>query len=188
MFRGFIEKYSINYLSRDQTALNISHLDTPKDGTNQSFAGDFSSGKVDVVRGEKNVGRLILAVALRARKTLCSYSDSAAPSIIVEIRENYDLIRDLRARGVRVRYITEITKENASYCTRMMSEIGAELRHIDSVRGNFTVTDTEYISIPQGLQEGKIPQQLIYSDLPELVEQNQFFFETLWSSAVPAEE
>jgi len=141
-----------------------------------------------VVRGEKNVERLILAVASRARKSICSYADSNAPSVIIELRENYDHIRDLHARGVRIRYITEVTKENAHYCARMMAELSAEVRHIDGVRGNFTVTDTEYISIPQRPKGGKIPRELIYSNLPELVEQNQFFFETLWSSSVPAED
>jgi hypothetical protein len=162
-------------------------LDTPKDGTNLSFASEFSSGRVDVIRGEKNVEQLILGVASRARQSICSYADASAPSIIIELRENYELIRDLKARGVRVRYITEITKENAQYCARMMAELSTEVRHIDSVRGNFTVTDTKFISIPQR-PGGKIAQELIYSNLPELVEQNQFFFETLWSSAIPADE
>ena len=70
----------------------------------------------------------------------------------------------------------------------MISELSAEIRHIDSVRGNFTVTDTEDISIPQREEGGKTAQELVYSNLPELVQQNQFFFETLWNSAVPAED
>ncbi len=106
----------------------------------------------------------------------------------MDSRENYHLMRELQSsRGVKLRYITEITKENAEYCKRMISELSAEIKHIDKVRGNFTVTDSEYISVPR-VGEGTVAQGVLYSNLAELVEQNQFFFETLWSSAIPAED
>ena len=143
---------------------------------------------MEVVRGEKKVKELIYEVASRANHSICSYAGAYSPAMITESQENYDLMRELHSsHDVKVRYITEITKENIQYCKRMMSELSAEIKHVDNVRGNFTVTDSEYISVP-ATGEGKIARDLIYSNLPELVEQNQFFFETLWSSAIPAEE
>src|SRR5215467_7278497 len=50
-----------------------------------------------------------------------------------------------RARGTRLRFITEITQENVSYVKEFI-EI-AELRHLDGVKGNFGVSDSEYIAI-----------------------------------------
>ena len=34
-------------------------------------------------------------------------------------------------RGVKFRYITEITKENISYCKQIIKEFDAEIRHLD---------------------------------------------------------
>ena len=44
-------------------------------------------------------------------------------------------------RGVKFRYITEITKDNLSYCKKIIKEFDAELRHLDKVKGNFEIND-----------------------------------------------
>ena len=41
----------------------------------------------------------------------------------------------MKERGVRIRYITEITKENVIYCKELMNF--SEVRHLDGVKGNF---------------------------------------------------
>ena len=42
---------------------------------------------------------------------------------------------DMKKRGVRFRFISEITKDNLQYCKEIM-KIG-EVRHLDEVKGNF---------------------------------------------------
>jgi hypothetical protein len=92
-------------------------------------------------------------------------------------------------RGVKFRYITEITKENISYCKQMIKEFNAELRHLDEVKGNFEVSDSgkEYIATAN-LQKAKPLKQLIYSNVKEIGEQQQYVFNTLWTKAIPSEE
>src|SRR5690348_4245219 len=88
---------------------------------------------------------------------------------------------DAQARGIRIRFITEITKDNLFYCKQLM-EIG-ELRHLDGVQGNFGVSETEYVAsavLDKGI--------LIYSNVKEIVKQGQFIFNTLWNQAIPAKE
>lgn len=46
---------------------------------------------------------------------------------------------DMKNRGVRLRFISEITKDNLQYCKELM-KIG-EVRHLDEVKGNFGVAD-----------------------------------------------
>jgi hypothetical protein len=46
--------------------------------------------------------------------------------------------------GSKIRYITEIKKINIKYCKEMM-KVG-QVRHLDGIRTNFVVTDTEYTS------------------------------------------
>ena len=95
-----------------------------------------------------------------------------------------------RRRGVNFRYITEVTKDNLSYC-KELSEF-AEVRHLNGVKGNFEISKIrikgewkgEYIATAT-LQEAEPVTQLIYSNVKEIVEQEQFVFDTLWDKAIP---
>ena len=95
-----------------------------------------------------------------------------------------------KRRGVNFRYITEITKDNLSYC-KELSEF-AEVRHLNGVKGNFEISKIrikgewkgEYIATAT-LQEAEPVTQLIYSNVKEIVEQEQFVFDTLWDKAIP---
>jgi signal transduction histidine kinase len=92
-------------------------------------------------------------------------------------------------RGVNFRYVTEITKDNIAYC-KELSEF-AEVRHLNGVKGNFEVSKNgikggkgEHIATAT-LQEAEPIAQLIYSNVKEIVEQQQFVFDTLWNKAIP---
>ena len=95
-----------------------------------------------------------------------------------------------KRRGVNFRYITEVTKDNLSYC-KELSEF-AVVRHLNGVKGNFEISKIrikgewkgEYIATAT-LQEAEPVTQLIYSNVKEIVEQEQFVFDTLWDKAIP---
>jgi two-component system sensor histidine kinase VicK len=73
-------------------------------------------------------------------------TDLNDPSIFVipnhPVTESYV---DMKNRGVRMRFISEITKENIQYCKELMKVV-TELRHLDEVKGNFGVADKKNIS------------------------------------------
>jgi signal transduction histidine kinase len=87
-------------------------------------------------------------------------------------------------RGISLRFIIEITKENLQYCKDLM-KITDELRHMDEIEANFGLSETEYLGSIT-LQEEAL--QATYSNVKEVVEQQQFIFDTLWSKATPAEQ
>ena len=65
----------------------------------------------------------------------------------------------------------------------------AEVRHLNEIKGNFEVSKKngvkgEYIATAT-LQEAEPIAQLIYSNVNEIVEQQQFVFDTLWNKAIP---
>jgi two-component system sensor histidine kinase VicK len=65
----------------------------------------------------------------------------------------------------------------------------AEIRHLDGVKGNFEVSDIkEYVAATTLQSANKPMPQLIYSNVKEIVEQQQYVFDTLWSRAIPSEE
>ena len=92
-------------------------------------------------------------------------------------------------RGVNFRYITDITKDNISYCKQIIKEFNAELRHLNAVKGNFEISDggKEYVATAS-LQKAKPLKQLIYSNVNEIGEQQQYVFDTLWNKAIPSEQ
>jgi two-component system sensor histidine kinase VicK len=110
-------------------------------------------------------------------------ANSTAPSIAMTIfRDAYE---DMKSRGVKIRWVTDITKDNLTYCKDLMQY--AEVRHINSLDENFRVSETEYIAATTTKEGLPIPK-LIYSNSKEIVGQQQYIFETLWDKAVPAEQ
>ena len=98
-------------------------------------------------------------------------------------------IKAKKDRGVKFRYITEVTKKNIGYCKEMIKYFGAEIRHLDNVKGNFEVSDDgkEYVATAN-LQEAKPLKQLIYSNVKEIGEQQQYVFDTFWNKTISFEE
>lgn len=90
---------------------------------------------------------------------------------------------DARERGVKIRYITEITKDNLAYC-KEITKI-AELRHFTRLKGSFAVSDTEYVA---GIKDDSNQfTSCIYSNVRQMVEHQRSVFEMFWHNAVPAE-
>ena len=92
---------------------------------------------------------------------------------------------DAKNRDVKLRYITEITTENISFCKELMKI--AEIRHLDGIKSNFMVSEGEYLA-PAASQViyGCVASQIIYSNEKEIVELQQYVFDTLWNKAIPA--
>jgi signal transduction histidine kinase len=87
-------------------------------------------------------------------------------------------------RGIRLRFVVEITKENLQYCKDLM-KITDEMRHMDRIEANFGLNEIEYLGSIT-LQEEAL--QATYSNVKEVVEQQRFIFDTLWSRAIPSEQ
>jgi hypothetical protein len=138
-------------------------------------------GKTIVLTNEKEIVDEILEFQKNTTKIWCACVDSTLPSFSVgKVKEGYIAAKK---RGVKIRYITEITKDNLTYCVEIMNF--AELRHLDGVKGNFAVSDTEYVS---GVKQGNSLIRLVKSTVSELVQQQLLVFETLWNQAISAAE
>src|SRR5215210_5465573 len=92
---------------------------------------------------------------------------------------------ELLKRGIKTRFITEITEKNIVYCKELM-KIVYELRHLEGIKGNFGVSESNYIATAIQ-QEGRPISQLIHSNARVMIEQQQYFFQTLWDKATSAQ-
>jgi two-component system, OmpR family, sensor histidine kinase VicK len=62
---------------------------------------------------------------------------------------------ELLKRGIKTRVVTGITEKNIAYCKELM-KIVYELRHLEGVKGNCDVSESDYIATPKQ-QEGERP-------------------------------
>ena len=63
----------------------------------------------------------------------------------------------------------------------------AEICHIDNAKGGMAVSEQKYLATAY-LQEAQPVTHLIYSNIKEIVEQQEVIFESLWDKAIPAEQ
>ncbi len=115
---------------------------------------------------------------------VCGDSLSPSFSMGVELIKNGYI--DFKRRGVTIRFITEITKENLGHCKELMQYV--DLRHIPEVKGNMAVSETEYVAIAKLEAESKPITQIIYSNAKAVIEQHRCFFDNLWINAIPASQ
>jgi two-component system, OmpR family, sensor histidine kinase VicK len=155
------------------------------------------TGRLEVLHDTATIINTYLHILHNADSRWDYFADARSLSLIPSAFEVIKkAILEAKVRGTRLRFITEITKENIS-CTKVFVQ-SVELRHLDGVKGNFGVSDAESIAISTtdtsctGLAESKsmgitIPQA-VYSNVIEDVQQQQYIFEILWNKATPAEQ
>jgi two-component system, OmpR family, sensor histidine kinase VicK len=147
---------------------------------------DAPSERTEVWLGIDNIISRSLEVMSGMRATYDLCLDTSGPSLILETEPIRKAYFELRNRGVKIRFITEVTANNISYCKEMMRI--ADMRHLDGIKGNFVIADgTNYAGIANTQVRKHLPQ-LIHSNVKLFVEQQQYFFEMLWEKAVPAEQ
>jgi two-component system sensor histidine kinase VicK len=140
----------------------------------------------EILYGVENaVGRGVYFMS-NVKKRMDIYFDYSAPSIVVEVPEYRNGYIQIRKRGGKIRAFTEITKDNINYCKELMKLVD-ELRHLNGVKGGLAVSETEYMATTV-LEEAKPLTQVIFSSVKEVVEQGQYIFDTLWNTAIPAEQ
>jgi two-component system sensor histidine kinase VicK len=81
---------------------------------------------------------------------------------------------DARRRGVKLRYVTEVTEDNVAYCKDLL-KIVDELRHLEDIKGNFYVNETEYIASATLHEKGKPASQITYSNVKEIVQHHKHY-------------
>ena len=113
--------------------------------------------------------------------------DYTRPSLAIGIEQLKKAFLAAKNRGVKLRYVTEVTEDNVGYCKELLKMVN-ELRHIEGIKGNFYISEIEYIAPASLHEKGKPASKIIYSNVKEIVEhQQQYVFDSYWSRAIPSE-
>ena len=167
------------------TPFSIYHNDSENNNSSNNSSNHYET---KVLYGSDKVIDTALQFTSNARNKIDACVDHTRPSLIVEIKRLKKAFEDAKRRGVKLRYITEIKTENVSFCKELLTSIVNELRHLDGIKGNFFVSEKEYIA-PAALHEKDKPSsQIIQCNMKEIVEEQQYVFDTLWNKSIPAED
>src|SRR5918997_1531349 len=141
--------------------------------------------KTEVLTNPEGIDRMIHQTFSNISHDYGTCIDTSGPSVVMSIESMKKRLITAHRRGIKIRFLTEMTTDNLPYCKQMM-ELG-EMRHLDGVQGNFGVSETEYLASATLDKETVVPV-LIYSNVKQIVKQQQYVFQTLWNKAIPAEQ
>jgi len=140
--------------------------------------------KTDISYGHSNVLDREIQFISNAKLTIDTCMDYTRTLLTVGIDPIKRLLLEAKNRNVKLRYITEITSENISYCKELMKF--TELRHLEGSFSNFMVSDDEYLALGGSQTMSDLASQIIYSNVKEIIGRQKYIFDTLWNKAIPS--
>lgn len=150
-----------------------------------SANGTSTSEKTEVIYGSDKTTKAILEFLKSAEFSMNICADHTWPSVAMGVEVYKKGLSELKSRKVRFRAITDITRDNVKHCKELVQI--AELRHLDGIKGNFGISEKAYTASAT-LREATLLQQVIYSNVKAILEQQHYVFETLWNKTISAEE
>jgi two-component system sensor histidine kinase VicK len=139
---------------------------------------------VELVRGSTETREAFATFAFNANEYVDVCSDRQSLSAMIRSPELGVVISRGEEKGFKIRYLADITKENAGIAKAMAKTV--EIRHLDGVTGNFVISDADEYLEPLVGEDGSLGR-LIYSNSKPLFEQHRYVFDTLWDKSVPLE-
>ena len=154
-----------------------------------SFSSTNGEGQefTRVYYGGETVIDTVLQFLKKSNNIIYACVDQTRPSLTIDIVILRKAFLDAKKRGVKLLYVTEITKDNLSYCKQLLTLVD-ELKHLDGIKGNFYISESGYLAPATFHEKGKPASQIIYSNVKELIEHQRYVFETFWDKAISAEQ
>ncbi|HEY7572727.1 MAG TPA: HAMP domain-containing sensor histidine kinase [Nitrososphaeraceae archaeon] len=146
-----------------------------------------SAKKTEAYYGVENVVNTELQFFSNAKRRIDACMNFTIPSLGTRTEQIKKSFMNAKNRGVKIRYLTEITKDNIEYCKEMMENVD-ELKHLEGIMSNFVLSESEYLAPVFIADVERIAPEIIYCNINSFVEQQQYFFDVLWNKAETAEQ
>ena len=172
--------YIYKSISKERIRSLATKRGVPRSDTN-------NSERTEVLYGTQNVLDTEIQFFSNSHEKIDTCMNYTRPQLAIEIDSIKKAFIYAKNRGVRLRYLTEIAAENISYCKELMKIVG-ELRHLDGIKGNFMISESEYLAPLILFRKGEVASQIVYSNIKEVVEHQQYVFDTLWNKSIAAEK
>jgi two-component system sensor histidine kinase VicK len=143
--------------------------------------------KVWILNGAENILNFYISRYNFCDRNITACYDYSAPISFKKTVPLWKANLELDRRGIKVMFLTDIRNENLKYCKEILEELRHfEMRHLDGVKGNFTIHDDREIFIIFVDKTGEPVKDAIFSTHKGMVETHLFTFENLWRQALPA--
>jgi two-component system, OmpR family, sensor histidine kinase VicK len=154
-------------------------------GLSDSFRHTIKDKKVtEVLSGVETVVNTLVEFLDKTDDEVYACVDQTRPALSISLMKEAFL--RAKKRGVRVKYLTEITKGNLPYCKKLLTVVD-ELRHLDGIKGNFYISESGYLAPASFHEKGKSASQIIHSNVKEMIDNQKYVFESFWSRGIPSE-
>ena len=144
-----------------------------------------SENNTRVFTGVETVVNTIIEFLDQTNNEVYICVDQTRPILTLDTETLKEAFIRAKKRGVKLRYITEITEDNLTYCKQLLTMVD-ELRHLDGFRGNFYLSDSSYLAPTTFHERGKSASQIISSNIKEIIENQKYVFDSFWYRAIPA--
>jgi two-component system, OmpR family, sensor histidine kinase VicK len=138
-----------------------------------------------VLYGIETVVSTIIEFLNRTNRIVYACVDQTRPILTLDTLGLKNAFLDAKKRGVKLHYLTEITKDNLAYCKQLMTMVD-ELKHLGGIKGNFYVSESGYIAPATAHETGKSASQVIFSNVTEIIEHQKYVFDSFWNQAIQA--
>lgn len=140
----------------------------------------------EVVYGLNTIIERTLKRLSNANSKVDAVISGSAIAGIIKAKPVFDITVFLKKKGVKIRYVTDITSQNLQYVKELMKT--AEVRHMDGIRGNYSIADGIDYQATAAVDEGEGPTESVLSTARAFVDQQTFVFDMLWKKAIPARQ
>jgi two-component system, OmpR family, sensor histidine kinase VicK len=112
-----------------------------------SFSSTNGEGQefTRVYYGGETVIDTVLQFLNKSNDIIYACLDQTRPSLTIDIALLREAFFDAKNRGVKLLYVTEITRDNLSYCKQLLTLVD-ELKHLDGIKGNFYISESGYLA------------------------------------------
>ena len=142
--------------------------------------------KTEIIKGKEDILKRVQEVIQDASENL----DVCLSSLIVQDSSDINYLlnsyKEAYRRGVKVRYITNIRRENLLFIKKFMSV--SKVRHLSNVIDVFVFSEKEilYNIVPMSSEDVSAP--FLYSKAKEISKAQKHIFENLWTRAKDIKE
>lgn len=100
-----------------------------------------NSGRIELLNNTEVIINTYLHLLQNANRRCDYFADVRSLSVVPFAFEAIKkaMLESKATRATRLRFITEITKANISYCKNLMKYV--EMHHLDGAKGNFGISD-----------------------------------------------
>ena len=144
--------------------------------------------KTEVLQGAENIQNFVLPRYAAIKENMDTCHDYHGPIAVTTAEPIWLELLKLEKRRIKIRFLTDITKENIAACRKFLTLKTSELRHLAGVKGNYAIIDRrEYFenTISEGDEQ---PEHGIFTTVRGIVDSRQFLFDNLWRKGIPAED